>query len=138
MATHVTRVRVRWGDTDAAGIVFYPTFFAWFDQAGMELLEACGITPERIKQERVGAVLVSASATFRASAGYGDRLEVRTTVERLSARSVELAYSVSRVGESEPLATGKEARVFVSLEGKRARAIPWPPEVAEALRQYTG
>ena len=40
MRTHVTRTRVRFGETDAAGIVFYPTFYAWFDMGTSGLLRA--------------------------------------------------------------------------------------------------
>jgi hypothetical protein len=28
---HTTPLSVRWGDVDAAGIVFYPRFFEWYD-----------------------------------------------------------------------------------------------------------
>ena len=30
--------KVRWGDTDAAGIVFYPNFYKWMDEATHEFL----------------------------------------------------------------------------------------------------
>ena len=33
------RVKVRWGDVDAAGIVFYPRFYEWYDY-GCEALFA--------------------------------------------------------------------------------------------------
>lgn len=26
------RVKVHWGDTDAAGIVFYPNYYKWMDE----------------------------------------------------------------------------------------------------------
>ena len=28
--------QVRWGDTDAAGIVYYPNFYKWMDEATHE------------------------------------------------------------------------------------------------------
>src|SRR5438067_9683493 len=33
-----TTVRVRWGDADPAGIVYYPNFFGWFALGTLELL----------------------------------------------------------------------------------------------------
>ena len=36
--------KVRWGDTDAAGIVFYPNFYKWMDEATHEFLAAIGFS----------------------------------------------------------------------------------------------
>ena len=42
---------IEWGDCDDAGIVFYPNYFRWFDNAFHHLLRQCGIG-QRILVER--------------------------------------------------------------------------------------
>jgi acyl-CoA thioesterase FadM len=37
-AAHRIVLPVEWGDTDAAGIVFYPNYYRWFDRAAHALL----------------------------------------------------------------------------------------------------
>ena len=34
------KVKVQWGDTDAAGIVFYPNFYKWMDEATHEFFSS--------------------------------------------------------------------------------------------------
>lgn len=43
MATHTTTVRVRWSESDPAGIVFYPRFFEWYDLGTEALFEVFGL-----------------------------------------------------------------------------------------------
>ena len=40
------RIRVGWGDCDPAGIVFYPRFYAWMDNASHVLAREMGIPRE--------------------------------------------------------------------------------------------
>ena len=40
MVHHATEHKVRWSEVDPAGIVFYPRFFEWFDQATEALFES--------------------------------------------------------------------------------------------------
>jgi len=36
MRSNTIHYKIQWGDTDAAGIVFYPDYFRWFDLATHE------------------------------------------------------------------------------------------------------
>ena len=61
--THVHRVTVHWGDCDPAGIVFFPNFSRWMDQASMAFFVACGLPPwrelERTRQQRPRLIAAS-------------------------------------------------------------------------------
>ncbi len=43
MKIHVSRFAIEWAHCDAAGIVFYPYFYTWFDQATERLFKANGL-----------------------------------------------------------------------------------------------
>ena len=45
--THIHRVDVHFGDCDAAGIVFFPNFSRWMDEASGAFFLACGVPPLR-------------------------------------------------------------------------------------------
>ena len=47
MATHVHRVEVHFGDCDPAGIVFFPNFSRWMDEASLAFFRAQGVPPWR-------------------------------------------------------------------------------------------
>ena len=80
--THVTRTRVRFGDTDAAGIVFYPTFFVWFDVGMSGLLRAAlgGELTDAHGRPRFPVPIVDAGARFVAPLHFDDAIAIRSMV----------------------------------------------------------
>ena len=45
--TQIHRVTVHFGDCDPAGIVFFPNFSRWMDEASLAFFMACGVPPWR-------------------------------------------------------------------------------------------
>src|ERR1700694_289612 len=95
--THLTRTRVRFGETDAAGIVFYPTFFAWFDTGVSGLLRAAArpLLGEE-GRPRWAVPIVEAGASFRAPLYYDDPIVIRSTVVELGTSSMRIEHAVLR------------------------------------------
>ena len=62
----VARVEVTWGDCDPAGIVFYPRYFAWMDQASHLMAREMGVAREAMLPPTgdVGFPIVGARAQF--------------------------------------------------------------------------
>jgi len=132
--THVTRTRVRFGETDAAGIVFYATFFAWFDVGTTGLLRAAH--PELTDahgRPRWPVPIVEAGARFVAPLYFDDAIEIRSTITELGTSSLRVEHVIVR-GETEA-ARGFEVRVLIAPAGEDGRivAAPLPPELRAAL-----
>ena len=135
---HVTRTRVRFGETDAAGIVFYPTFFAWFD-AGMTglLRSAAGGRPmhEPDGRPRLPVPIVESGARFVAPLYYDDPIAIRSTVVELGRSSLRIEHVVLR-GDEE-VARGFEVRVLIGSENSRMAPVPLPDDLRAALSDGT-
>ena len=58
-------VTVEWGDCDPAGIVYYPSYFRWCDQATYRLFLAAGLKRDDVSsgQWKEGTPLVAAEGT---------------------------------------------------------------------------
>jgi 4-hydroxybenzoyl-CoA thioesterase len=137
MLTNIREVEIEWGDCDAAGIVFYPRYFAMFDASTAYLLEkALGM--KKIAWTRkygiVGIPIVDTGAKFIIPSRYGDviTIETRCAVVRRSSFDVE-----HRVLKDGLLAIeGRETRVWTGRDPgdpERIKAVPIPGEVAGAL-----
>lgn len=50
MRSNELEVLVNWGDTDKAGIVYYPNFFKWFDIAGHQFFRSCDLAPAKLEE----------------------------------------------------------------------------------------
>jgi len=122
-----TELRVRWGETDAAGIVFYPNYYAWFDVATHELLRG---GPQH---KGFGLPIVESGATFRAPLFPDDLFVVETTVAEVRSKAIRLEHTIRR-GET-LIATGFEARVYVKILGHGIETTPIPDDLRAWLQQ---
>jgi 4-hydroxybenzoyl-CoA thioesterase len=130
--TNVHRVTVHFGDCDPAGIVFFPNFSRWMDQASMAFFAACGVAPWReLEKTRgiVGTPLLEIQTKFIRPATYGDELQVLTTVESWANKTFTHRHRVMRGDEL--LCEGTEVRAFVERdrESGRLRAVPIPDDI---------
>jgi 4-hydroxybenzoyl-CoA thioesterase len=88
------RIRVRFGDIDYAGIVYYPRFLHYFHVALEEFFEAeVGIDyPTILNRHRLGFPTVRLETDFRRSLRYGDLIDVEIRVLRIGRTSVTWGY----------------------------------------------
>jgi 4-hydroxybenzoyl-CoA thioesterase len=130
------KVRVGWGDCDPAGIVFYPNFFRWFDDATAHLFAMLGIPlPElQARYGTLGVPLLEASAKFAAPARPQEEIEVRSRVVAVNTKTFELRHEIFR-GATQ-LLEGREVRVWAFADASRPRGMraeSIPAEVAARL-----
>jgi len=130
---HVHRVEVHFGDCDPAGIVFFPNFSRWMDEASLAFFRACGVPPwrELLKTRGiVGTPLLEIHTKFLKAATYGETIEVHTTIESWAAKTFMHRHRVQRGGEL--LCEGTEVRAFVIRDPSnpdRLKAIPVPDDI---------
>jgi acyl-CoA thioester hydrolase len=126
------RLRVRFNETDAAGIVFYANYFVWADHAAQSLLRMDADSgADSDGKPRFPLAIVECGATFFAPARFDDELTIETVVESIGTSSVRLVHTIAR-GSGERVARVFEARVLIaSVDG----AIVKQP-LPDALRRY--
>jgi 4-hydroxybenzoyl-CoA thioesterase len=120
-------VRIAWGDCDAAGIVFFPRYFEWFDAATHVMFERAGLSFAQMSQKFSGMTipLKATRATFLRPSTYGDEVLIETDIARWGRSSFDVQHRLLR-GE-EMAVECVETRVWTlrttdnRLEG---RAIP--------------
>ncbi len=129
-------VQVHWSDCDPAGIIFYPTYFRWFDSATWAFFGSVGYPiKEMIESGRV-MPLVSADCEFVAPAEPGDQCEVRSRIRRWGGKSFVIAHDVVR-SDGTLLARGAETRVWgqhVAGPGSPMKGQPITEELKALFR----
>ena len=130
---HIHRIAVHFGDCDPAGIVFFPNFSRWMDQASLAFFAAQGVPPWReLEKTRgiIGTPVLEINTRFVRSATYGDTIEVHTTIEEWAAKTFRHRHRIMRGDES--LCEGTEVRAFVVRDpdgSGRIKAIPIPEDI---------
>ena len=128
--------RVRWGDVDAARIIFYGAYIRFFEFAETELFRAVGL-PYSVMFDELDIWLprVHLECDFRRAAELDDLLEVCAYVGRIGTKSLRLNFEVRRKGEEVLLA---EAHfVLVAVRRDTFETVLVPVELSRRLAPYT-
>ena len=131
-----TRFRVRYAETDAAGIVHHSTYLVWFEEGRSELSREVGMPYAELDRQGVVLVLTRAEARYRLAAHYDDEIEVKTRLEEVRSRTAVFGYRVLRAADGELLAEGTTEHLAVSRESGRPMRLPEP--FASAYRAAAG
>ncbi len=107
---------IEWGDCDDAGIVFYPNYFRWFDNAFHHLLRSCGIGQRTLVErfDTIGTPIADAGARFLRPATYGDDIVIHTRVEEWHRKMFRVAHRVLR--DDDLIAEGHELRFWGQID----------------------
>jgi len=121
-----TRITVRFGDTDPAGLVYYPNIFHYFHIALEEFFAArCGISyPRLMADERIGFPTVSTQAEFFVPLVYGDEVDVEMFVSRVGNTSATFEYRALRASDQTLCVQATQIHVAMNLDTRRPLSLP--------------
>jgi 4-hydroxybenzoyl-CoA thioesterase len=130
MRSNARTVRIEWGDCDPMGIVFFPRYFAIFDESTAYLFESVfGLTKFALHEafDFAGFPLVDARARFIIPSRYGDDVVVESTIGEFRTSSFVVEHRIMKAGEL--AVEGSETRVWVvrdkdNPERIKSQAIP--------------
>jgi 4-hydroxybenzoyl-CoA thioesterase len=92
------KIRVEWGDCDPAGIVYYPRYFAFFDNCTAALFEAAGLRKQEMLKIYgiVGIPMVDTRARFLAPSRFGDDVMVESSISEWGRSSFDVQHKLFR------------------------------------------
>lgn len=131
-------VQIQWGDCDPANIVYYPRYFAMFDDSTSTLFEVAGFSKQDLvrKYGLVGIPMVDTRAKFYIPSTYGDWITIESRIESIKRSSFEVKHNVYK-GEALAI-EGFETRVLVGRDPAnpdKLKSAPFPPEM---VAKFTG
>jgi YbgC/YbaW family acyl-CoA thioester hydrolase len=127
--------RVRWGDVDAARIIFYGAYIHFFEFAETELFREVGLAYGKMFDElRIWLPRVHLECDFRRAARLDDLLEVSVYVGRFGTKSMKLNFEVRRKNEDGLIATAHF--VLAAVDQETFETVPIPAEMRDRLAAY--
>jgi len=127
--------RVRWGDVDAARIIFYGAYIHFFELAETEFFREVGLAYGQMFDE-LGIWLprVHLECDFHKVARLDDLLQVSVYVGRFGSKSMKLNFEVRRLSDEALVATAHFILAAVKQDTFETVAIP--SELKERLAPY--
>jgi acyl-CoA thioester hydrolase len=122
MASHQTRVRVRYAETDQMGIVYYANYLVWMEVGRVEFCQALGFRYKDMEREDgVLIAVVEAQCRYHCPARFDEEVIVETRIAEASTRMVGFGYEMRLAESNRKVATGATRHIFCNLEMKPVR-----------------
>jgi acyl-CoA thioester hydrolase len=122
MIHSISKIRVRYAETDRMDVVYHSNYLIWFETARIQMLDEIGIPYREIEARGLFLPVLTVSAEYKSPARFDDHLEVHLFMKKKPRARMHFEYEVRR-GE-QLLATGESTHGFMDRTGKGQR----PPE----------
>lgn len=123
--------RVRYAETDQAGMAHHAAYLLWFEEGRVELLRNLGKSYQQFEAEGVHFPVREAFCRYWAPAYFDDVLLVTTQVEQVRGASARFGYRITREADEGQVAEGHTLHACVDNKGKIMRL---PQEIRQILR----
>ena len=127
---HVTRLRVRYAETDQMGVVYYANYFVWFEVARTEWLRATGWSYRDMEANGISLPVIEAHCEYRRATRYDDEVEIRTAAALISPVRVRFDYQLVHQGDDRAAAVAYTLHAGLDRTGRPCRL---PARVRELL-----
>ena len=135
MYTSQTKVRVRYGETDQMGYVYYGNYAMYYEVARVESLRQLGLTYKELEDMGVMMPVLENHSRFHQPALYDDEITIVTTLREKPSVRIKFEYALYN-GSGKLIHEGETLLAFVDKKtGRPCR----PPEVFQkVLQPYFG
>lgn len=131
---HSFNVRVRYGETDQMGFVYYGIYAQYYEVGRVEAMRDAGILYAHLEKEHnIWMPVMNMQVRFLRPARYDDLLTIRTTVPSLPDRDIRFRYEIRN--ESGLLLNGAVVQLCF-LDATTQKRIDAPDFIKESLKSY--
>ncbi|MGE7767216.1 acyl-CoA thioesterase [Peribacillus sp. NPDC096540] len=124
--------QVKWGDTDAAGIVYYPNFYSWMDEATHHFFKTLGHPTSKLFTEyQIGVPLLEAYCSFRIPLFHEDDVQIQTEAIEIRDKVFKLTHTFMR--DNDVIAEGYELRAWASVAEHKPKAQSIPEDLKSKM-----
>lgn len=129
MYTSETHIRVRYGETDQMGYVYYGNYAMYYEVARVESLRQLGLTYKELEEMGVMMPVLENKSKFLSAALYDDHLKIITTIREKPTVRIRFEYEIFN-GVGTLIHQGETLLAFVDKKsGKPCR----PPEIFQNI-----
>lgn len=122
------RVRARFADTDAMGVVNHAAYLPYLEEARVEYLRALGHPYTEMRAEGLDLAVVELTARYLRPVVFDEEVDVHLVPASVRAATFEIGYLLTVEGQ--PRLTAVTLHAVTGPDGRPRRCPPWLLEVA--------
>jgi acyl-CoA thioester hydrolase len=134
MYTHQHQKRVRYGETDQMGYLYYGNYAQYYEIGRVEMLRSLGLTYRKFEEElKVMMPVTTLEMRFVRPAKYDELITIQTSLKELPGKFI--TFHMELFNEANKLVNaGKVRLVFVDMTNNRTTDTP--ELLIDTLRPY--
>lgn len=122
------RLRVRFAETDAMGVVHHGRYLPYLEEARVEYLRAIGHPYASLRAEGVDIAVLEVALSYRRPVRFDEVVTVHLRIGAVTRTTFQVAYLLTV--DDEPRATAVTVHGCVSAEGRPLRLPGWMAALA--------
>lgn len=123
MQTHTINIRVRYGETDQMGYVYYGNYAQYFEMGRVEWLRNLGVSYKEMEEHGVMLPVVNLNVNYLKPAKYDNLLTLKTTLLKKPSAKIEFDFQLFNE-QNELLTKGYVSLVFIDMKKNRPTRCP--------------
>jgi len=134
MYTATTQIRVRYGETDQMGYLYYGYYALYYEVGRAEAIRQLGFTYRELEEMGIMMPVAEMNAKYYRPALYDDLITVKTILKEIP-EGAKIHFHSELYNEAGTLLnTGVTTLVFYDMKEKKK--IPMPEELKERLAPF--
>lgn len=133
MYTHQTKIRVRYGETDQMGYMYYGNYAEFYEVGRVEMLRSLGMTYRSMEEEGIMMPVLEMRCKYLKPARYDEELTVKIILEKMPGVKIHFKYEFYNEA-NEFIHEGETTLAFVNM-AKNRPCLP-PEEFQNRLKEF--
>lgn len=133
MFVHDTKIRVRYGETDQMGYMYYGNYAEFYEVGRVEMLRSLGMTYRSMEEAGIMMPVLEMRCKYIKPARYDEEISVRVILDKLPGVRIRFIYELYNE-ENDLIHEGETTLAFVDM--KRNRPCMPPEDFQDRLRPF--
>lgn len=118
MLEHSTKIRVRYGETDQMGYMYYGNYAQFYEVGRVEMLRSLGMTYRSMEEEGIMMPVLEMKCKYIKPALYDEEITVKVVVDKMPGVRIHFKYEL--INEQEELINiGETTLAFIDMKRNR-------------------
>src|SRR5476651_351504 len=118
MFQHATKIRVRYGETDQMGYMYYGNYAGFYEVGRVEMLRAIGLTYSAMEESGIMMPVLELHCKYLKPALYDEEISVKVIMDKLPGVKIHFKYELYNHND-ELINIGETLLVFVNMKTNR-------------------
>jgi acyl-CoA thioester hydrolase len=118
MFEHTTKIRVRYGETDQMGFMYYGNYAEFYEVGRVEMLRSLGMTYSGMEASGIMMPVLELQCKYLKPALYDEEISVKVIMAKMPGVKIHFRYELYNHND-ELINTGETLLAFVNMKTNR-------------------